>query len=262
MSQDKPSREELEQRIDDLEQQLEQFRSLFEIPGEDGPRLMEELSVAGLPVGKAITSKVSETDAELIAEEVVADGADTSVSVGVDREQMRAVHSMATDLRLGNEERIPTASARRAARLFQEFWRTAKGDTDGRVDPTGQAYTLNSGQARQILQAEEDIADNSVSKVVARVFEALQRHSKAFDCQCDTVSGCNHGLVVFDDSSGTNRVKADKGAFHDYQAEIAATASDDEGEHPSEDDTTADATAEAADERMGELLRAQTDGGF
>lgn len=261
MNDSEPTRQELEERIDELEQQLAEFRSLFEIPGDDGARIIEEFRVGGLPIGKAITSKTSETDVERIAEEVVIDGADTNVSVGVDREEMRPIHDMATDLRLGNDERIPTVSARRAARLFQEFWRTAKGDTDGRVDPTGQAYTLNSGHAAQILQSEEDIADSSVSKVVSRVFEALQRHSKAFDCQCDTISGCNHGLIVFDDTSGTNRVKAEKSRFHDYQQEIAATASDDEGEQPSEDITTAEAEAQAAEDRLDQLQRAQTDGG-
>lgn len=261
---------ELRERVGELEQQVETLTAALEqitIPGHDtetDASNMEDLEIGGLSVGQILANKASRSDAEIIAQDVYLELSDTDVSVAVDRDRMRPIHDMATDLQLGQEDRIPTQSARRAARLFQQFWDRAKGEPEPKVTVTDQYYVMDSGQAGDVLQShdDEEIADSSVSKVVARVFEALQRHSKAFDCQCGTVSECQHGLVVFDDTSGTNRVRAEKDAFHEYQAEIEATASDDEGEQPSEDLDTAEVPAEAADERMDELLQASTDGGF
>lgn len=188
--------------------------------------------------------------------EALESGADVGVSEPSARDIMLPIHTIWMDLQVGREEQIPSNNARRGARLFDHLYRRAAGENGAIASVTKKAYTLDSNQARAILTEADDITDGGVSKTVGRAMKAVQRFTKVSECDCSSISECEHGLVVFDDTRGTNRLWADKDDLNTYGERVqAARTADDDGEQPSEATTAAEGngTPEAADAEFDAL---------
>lgn len=251
----------LEDRIDDLESQVAQLTEVLgRIVPDDGNGL-EDINVGHIPLGRIVENKISDIDAEQIAEDVVlehVDGDATNTSVSLDREKLLPVHQMAVDLETGRGETLPKQQAR-AARLWTAIWDRAKGEHNP-VDAGKQYYSLDSAGAWTIITNHEtDLKNGSKGAIVGRAFEELQAGTKVEDCDCGDIRRCEHGLVLFDDTGNPNRVEADKDRVFAYQTNVeTAIESDDAGEQPAEDSQRAEAdAAKAADDRLDDLAHAQ-----
>lgn len=245
---------ELEKRVDRLESIIEQL-DLPSVTVESGH--MEDLRVGHLPVGAALTNKTTRDDVEEIVREIT--DSDTTVRPRADRDKILPIHAMWMDLQAGHRDNIPSDNARRGARLFDQIFRRAGGDPEPKVAVTDEYYILDSGQARDVLTAADDITDGGVSKTVGRSMKAVQRFTKSSDCDCKSIGACDHGLVVFDDSGGTNKLRARKKDMHAYGVRVQeALIADDDGEQPSEAPSTAEVngSAEAVDAELDALTNA------
>lgn len=202
-----------------------------------------ELIVEALQTKSNYQREQIERQAERIEqlEQAVENGSDTAVSGPSARDIMLPIHTMLLDLKAGRDGQIPSNNARRGARLFSHLFRRAAGENDARASVTKKAYVMDSNQARAVLTDADDITDGGVSKTVARAMRAVQQFTKVSDCECGSISECDHGLVIFDDTRGTNRLRVKKDDLNTYGERVqAARTADDDGEQPSEAITTAE----------------------
>lgn len=212
------------------------------------------------------------------------------------RSHMLTAHRKWADIRDGEADSLGD-SERRAAILFGAFIRRASGKTPtddsvhgyNGVDASGQTYSMTSTEAARTLQETkyEDVEVKSMT--VRRAFEKLQSYTQDEQCDCSTIDGCPHGLITFDSTTGTNRVKTNKARFNDAMAAVGdaventeapgeasqeagiATADDSISPEDGQDEAMADVDAELEEVlsghpsnivvRRGEREVLETDGG-
>lgn len=215
-------------------------------------------------------------------ESIASGAANTDVSSGsLDaRGKMLPVHKMWADVREGDSDTLDKSN-RRAAVIFGCFIRRAANETPSEdtilgyngVDASGQTYSITSTEAKRVLEETDYVEGKMYSATVKRAFEKVQRLSKRESCECSNIEKCGHGLVIFDSSGGTNRLKANKARFHDAMeavvdaVETSADGSDDSvsPEHGQDEDLADDTDnddeeiAEEVDEELAELTAGETD---
>ncbi len=253
--------EDLRQRVDELEDTIEQ---LVEYRGENH---LQDLWIDGHPIGRLVDQAFTRSkDAMKIAE---ADGDTPSIDPDT-RAAMLPAHRMWADSKLDAKEL--TKRQRRVATIFGAILQRASNKDTSEHDAlefhyvrqNKVKYTLNSGDAKQLLEgADTTEKDTFYSAEIARVFREVQRLTKRRDCDCDHIESCGHGLVIFDGSGGTNRVGVNKGRLHTYMESVEETAvanADDDvtptsgaSEDPA-DIETADPEGEA-DQRLRHLVK-------
>lgn len=146
------SRDELEERVEALEEQLDALNQLVEIRGVEKPSDADvsDIWIAGHPIGKMLdnTKRRSQKNRDRVEE---LETADTGVS-GADgikaRDAMLPLHLMYVDIRDGRGENH-SANQRRAAKLFRRFIRKACDEPDTRVSTAmGRTSSRPTGRRR------------------------------------------------------------------------------------------------------------------
>jgi hypothetical protein len=226
-------RAELEERLDRLEEIVEQQQatidSFIEYRGdEEGLRT---LFVDGYPIGRiADRAHQMATDAKKSIESV--EEADRGGMNEQGRSAMLPAHRMWADIKEGQDDLL-TKGQRRAGTIFGAFLHRAC-DTDpeeaplpiSSIDATGQSYSLTSTNAKELLRNADQVdLDGVYSATVKRVFEDVQRFTKQYDCQCESISQCNHGVIKFDDTRGTNILVANKNKLHEALKNVVKAVS-------------------------------------
>jgi len=212
--------EEAKDQRDDLEERVESLENLVGTV-DDSPRKetrLEHVTLAGEPAGNLL----SDIDKKLreLREAIEEDG--ENAQLGGDRNQMLPIHRMWGD-QIVDAGHSLSVTEERAARLFGQFaWRELE-DEATEVDASGQRYTLSSGDATEVLLGKHDddaenllsdVVEASRSQVVARAMRAVARLSKFEECGCETIDGCQHGVVYFR-SGRPNTLAAPKQTFRE-----------------------------------------------
>jgi hypothetical protein len=217
--------EEVKDQREDLEERVEELEDLLGTVGDSPPEEvgLEHVTLAGEPVGTLLINALEDIK-EL--KEIVGEN-DESAQLGGNRNQMLPLHRMWGDLIAGADHSL-SVTQKRAARLFGQFaWREIE-DESTAVDPSGQTYTLSSGDATEVLLGKhDDDAENllsdvlkaSQSQVVARAMRAVARLSKFEECDCESLDGCQHGVVYFR-SGRPNALAAPKQSFREALQEV------------------------------------------
>lgn len=258
------SRDELEDEVDDLRERVDTLESVIQIPDDKDPEEvgLEELTIAGHPIGRIISNvERSAKRANNRIDEVV-EGDATSAQLSEDvRDQMLPIHEMWTDVRNGNLERLPNASARRGARLFGAIIQKASGQSSVGVDATYGVYKITSSPARDILEDADDMTDTGKSMTVKRAMKAVQKFSKTDDCDCSSMETCDHGLVEWH-SGSPNTLVSQKEQFNtameNVQTAIEGTiATESPVESVGSDTDSEDPGVSKAEEQLDALDRAE-----
>lgn len=245
----------------ELEAEVEQLRELanaIEFRGADSPAEadLEDIWIGGQPVGKLIQANRERADA---AHKRI--DSDESDGPQTDRERMLPAHKMYLDVRAGDGAAMGDTQ-RRAAILFGQFHDRVVDGENTETDPSGQKYTLSSGQAREVLEdAGEfgDVKESSRSTITARIMREVQRLTKVDDCECDSIDDCGHGVVEFRPgrphviAAGKERFRvAMQNAYqHDKGDEDNADTADDASE------TDVEATGDEVDDQLDRLATAE-----
>lgn len=222
----------LRERVAELEETVELLTSVLEVRAKDDSNTpltptLEDIWLAGEPAGKIL----SKTKQRSYKNEQRIDELDATVQANVTnrpvstldemvRAELMPAHKMWMDVREGFGDQLDE-SPRRAATIFGAFIRRACGEGT-KVDASGQKYSLTSTAAKTLLQESEYTDGTMYSQTVRRVFEQLQQLSKTESCECSSIGACGHGLLIFDDSGGTNVVGVNKARFHDYLETVEA----------------------------------------
>lgn len=209
------TRDELEERVSELESELESVRRLAK----------QALEVAG-----NAHDRIDDVEAGEGAEDGFSERA---------REKMVPAHRMALDIRNGHQDRIPNKTAGRAAELFRRMMHKvdADGDPMPGVENSLGTVKISSADAAEMLVEFDDKLDTAPSAIVGRALRALQRLTKHEDCDCDDIDNCGHGIVMFHAGS-TNRVQANTTRLINYLESLdeIETDEDDGDDDPDADD--------------------------
>lgn len=234
-----------EERIDDLESENEDLRDKLEMVSRW--HLDLEDNVFGDWEHTTFFDEVgvnSVADAALTASSA-GDGGQLSDAA---REEMLPIHRFWLHIKDGREGEIPTAAARRGARLFGRFIKRASGEPDTGVNPQNQTYSLSSANAKDILEEAGEMTSGGTSKTAHRAMKAVDRFTK-------TQEGQEHGLVKFDDSKPTNYLIVNKDKFHEAMSKIEDAVS--AAESDTEPDKSDGDVRQAADDKLDELGNAE-----
>jgi hypothetical protein len=262
MNTDEASRDELAERVEQLEAQVEQLESLVQIKSSSNDRFaLEDIWVGNIPLGTIIKNNSNSVESVQDDLSELANGG-VSQPGHENRESLLPLHSMWIDTRDGADDRISNASVRRAAILFRELLRQAADGSRAAVGVTRERFILKAPDAKQPILEHDDSIDTISSQQVRRAFEQAQLLSGR-ECDCDDLEGCEHGMLVARFSSSTNKLTVDRELLIDYLRRLDgdATATDDPVD-PGEDaaDDTDDIATEAADE-LDRISSAQSNAG-
>lgn len=243
------TRDELEERVADLEEELQGTKARLDAYDAKFDRLLTVV------LGERELAEDDVVSGASLYEQVVhgeAGGSRDGFSEAA-RNKMLPAHRMAVDIRHGHEERIKTDKSKRAAELFRRMMHKVSdgGEPQPGVDNSGGTVTIQSKAAGEIILEFDDGLDSAPSATVTRAFRELQRLTKRDDCDCDSIDNCHHGLVMFQ-AGATNKVVANTARLIDYLGELddLQTAEDDGGDADDGDhapEATADETFDALD---------------
>lgn len=144
---------------------------------------------------------------------------------------------------------------KRVGHLFRRFVRKAAGETETGVDASGQAYSVTTSAATDILVAEgqlDTVKKQSYSQTVARVMRDAQREtSYDVDCQCEDVDECAHALLEFNPGK-PHTLSVHKDDLEDYISEYierVEMSESDDGGNSFEDSVSAEANDDLLEKR-------------
>lgn len=183
----------------DLEDEVDALRDLadvIELRGADSAAdaSLEDIWIAGQPIGRLIQGNRERADS---AHERL--DSDETAGPQANRERMLPAHKMWLDVRNGDGDAIGDTQ-RRAATLFGQFHDRVVESENTEADPSGQKWTLSSGQAREVLEDADEfdgVKEASRSTITARIMREVQRLTKIEDCECESIDDCGHGVVEF-----------------------------------------------------------------
>jgi hypothetical protein len=254
---------ELRKRIEALEQRVDQ---LVEYRGEE--ETLKTLWIDGEPIGKVADAANERSKEAKHHIENVCNGENAQQGARVGRTVMLPAHRMWADIIDGQDDSL-SKGQRRAGTLYGGFLHRASGtDPDEapilitQIDATGQTYSLSSTHAKELLQQAPQVNFESevYSMTVKRIFEDVQRFTKKTECECDSIDFCDHGVIQFDSSQGTNVLTANKEQLHEALESVRqavegheVTTSDDSvnPEDGLDEDTPEELVCEATDQ-LGE----------
>ena len=202
------SRDELEERVADLEARVEELEGALDhlnIDDSGGGVGLADIMIGGNPIG-VLLQQALERSKE--ANERLDDlNEETGTIPTAVREQMLPAHEMALDIRRGRTERINGKSTQRAAELFRRMLEKVSegGEPQPGIDNSGGTVTIQSPDAQEIILAFDGGLDRATSETAKRAFRELQTLTKHAECDCDSIDACEHGLVVFKPGA-TNKV--------------------------------------------------------
>lgn len=230
---DEPSREELAERVADLEDTVDSLVEtvgVLEFRGVDDPADADvsDIWISGHPIGLMVDKRRQQVQ-EL--EDRVDSDTDVSSDNGIDRSALLPLHKMWLDVREGDDEQL-APNDRRAARVFIDFFRKA--------DPSYGTYSYSSGQAKDHLSEVGDPQSPS-SKTVTRVFRRVQSFTAPKDSD-------EPPLITLDDTQGTNYLVSKKDRFNAYMKRAQAAI---EGESIEIADDDASSTTDASEDPSG-----------
>jgi hypothetical protein len=234
------TRDELEDRVADLEARVEELESVLkhlDIDDSDGDVGLADIMIGGNPIGVLLQQALEQSkEANERIDDFNEDAGTIPTAV---REQMLPAHEMALDIRRGRTERIDGKSTQRAAELFGRILEKVSEDGDPQpgIDNSGGTVTIQSPDAQEMILAFDDSLDRATSETAKRVFRELQTLTKRVDCECDSIDACEHGLVVFKPGA-TNKVVSSTDDLIGYGTRV--------------DEFAAERTAEAVEEDGGE----------
>lgn len=197
---EKPDPSEMER--DALESEVTELRDRVATLEDDFGRLEEVV----FDLQDIVTGDLGRTAAHAVTEQAggvmerLEDLESEGVSnTNVDRSRMLPAHRMWEDYKAADGDGMKK-SQRRTGVLFGEFVRTVTGEGKTVVDASGQLFTMNTSEAREALEDEDQldgVADQSKSTLVARVMRDVHAMTKTEDCDCEDVSRCGHAMVDF-----------------------------------------------------------------
>jgi|AntDeeMinimDraft_4_1070355.scaffolds.fasta_scaffold00403_17 hypothetical protein len=256
---------ELTERVDELEEENRELRetvegerttrkALLDTLGSTAPAAagLEEVTLAGAPIGRLIQSQKEArntlvsylfgadgpTTKEAISEHIESHGTlpeqlesgEMTVTHGglpdAVRRRLLPMHEMWIDVREGLEEKIPSVNVRRGARLFGRMIKKASGEASVGVNADYSTYSLDSKNAREILESAGDMTNSGKTMTVKRAMKAVQSMTKREDCDCKTAEACEHAAVVWDNDGG-HTLSANKEAFNALMSDVEAAINGD-----------------------------------
>lgn len=160
------------------------------------------------------------------------------------RDEMLPGHRMYGDMRTGVESSL-NDTQKRAARIWGLFIERAVEDEPNKVDPTGQQYTIASGEVQEALLGGEDeenlldgVKEKSWSQTSARVMRDVARLAKFDECVCETIDDCSHAIIRFQ-RGRPHKLATPKNLFHSVMGNVYG---DGVGGADDEDVTSSEAT--------------------
>jgi len=266
------SRDELEDRVADLEARVEELESVLDhlsIDDSGGDVVLPDIMIGGNPIGVLLQQALERSkEANERLNDLSEDAGTIPAAV---REQMLPAHEMAQDIRRGRTERISGKSTQRAAELFRRM--LEKVSTDGEpqpgIDNSGGTVTIQSPDAQEMILAFDDDLDHATSETARRAFRELQTLTKRTDCNCDAIDACDHGVVVFKPGA-TNKVVSSTDDLIAYGTRVDEFAAErtvedveeDGGEAADDGDHAPEAPADTSDpfDELSDAEAARTDG--
>lgn len=187
---------------------------------------LEEAVLGDAHLGRLSTQiNHGEEESILTRVENVESGGGAGVKLAGDREQMLPGHRMYGDMRTGADASL-NDTQKRAARIWGLFIERAVEDEPNKVDPTGQQYTIKSGEVQEALLGGEDeenllegVKEKSWSQTSARVMRDVARLSKFDECDCETVDDCTHAAIRFH-RGRPHKLAAPKNLFHTVMGNV------------------------------------------
>lgn len=169
--------EQLQERVDDLEDELETRASVVAPSDEIQDIRVEAQDGTTLPLGLGITSKASQSDVEWLEEKVekLLEGKADVVVRGGAEEDALPIETVVAMLQADSADDL-SANKRRAGLVFPAF--------GGRAEAWGQKMKLDSNQVRQVLEEKTGkSADawnrNTVQRVMRRLAELTSEREKS-----------------------------------------------------------------------------------
>ncbi len=163
------------------------------------------------------------------------------------RQRLLPIHEMWIDVREGREAKVPSANERRAARLFGRFIRKASGEHSVGVNADYNTYSMGSKQAREVLESAGDMTQSGKSMTVKRAMKGVQRLTKRTDCDCETLEGCSHGVVVWEKDGG-HSLSANKDVFNSLMGDVEAAINGEIGGSPDDTDDEGNSSEDAVED--------------
>ena len=246
--------EEQAEIIETQQDEIETLQNIIEVRSDsDSGRIdFEDVWIANTPIGRLVErnntrSRSNESSIEEIEEHGVKASTDGGQTMPAEvRDRMLPIHKMWVDVREDQADQLG-ASDTRAARLFGRFIKRAAGEPEPTVDASGKNYTMDSGDARDVLEQAADITKTGKSMVVKRAMKQVESYTVVADGE--------EPLITFDKNRGKNTLSVSKTRFNAVMknVEAAIKGSVEIGTEDDRTDDTNDAESIKAERRMNSL---------